>query len=141
METIDRREDTPALRRQLAAVLRAQIENGTYSPGDKLPSAGALAKEHGVSIDTAHAALNLLQQEGLVHRVQRVGSVVTGDAPVRTEHVQGPCRIRARMPTQPERTELEVPPGVPLIEIARPGEDGQYTVESHLGHVTELEIT
>jgi len=141
MDTIDRREDTPALRRQLASVLREQIEDGTWTPGDRLPSAAALAQGHGVSIDTAHAALNILQAEGLVHRVQRVGTIVTGDAPVRIEHIEGPCRIRVRMPTQPERSVLEVPPGVPLIEIARPGKDGEPVVESHLGHVTELEVS
>lgn len=52
--------------RQLAAILRERIANGTYAPGTRIPSELTLTQEHGIARDTARAAIRLLRDEGLV---------------------------------------------------------------------------
>jgi len=64
--------------RQIADQLRREIEDGTRGPGALLPSEPELAREHGVSRQTARAALQLLEQEGLVIVRPRRGRIVRG---------------------------------------------------------------
>jgi DNA-binding transcriptional regulator YhcF (GntR family) len=85
--------DLPSER--VAAELRARIVDGELGPGDRLPSARALAAEHGIALSTAARALTLLRDGGWAHTVPRVGSVVAdrdGPAPV--------PRRRAGVPTR-----------------------------------------
>ena len=49
---IDRDSSTPPSR-QIAAYIRGQIENGTYRPGQRLPSVTDLVQTYGVARDTA----------------------------------------------------------------------------------------
>ncbi len=62
--------------RQIADELRQQIESGTLGPGALLPSEPELARSHGVSRQTARAALQLLEREGLVVVRPRRGRIV-----------------------------------------------------------------
>lgn len=57
---------------QVAAQLRAAVLNGTFAPGDKLPSQAALSTQYGVARMTIQQALRILKDEGLV--VSRQGS-------------------------------------------------------------------
>jgi GntR family transcriptional regulator len=50
--------------RQIADELRQQIESGALAPGALLPSEPELARSHGVSRQTARAALQLLEGKG-----------------------------------------------------------------------------
>ncbi|SDX91414.1 GntR family transcriptional regulator [Saccharopolyspora shandongensis] len=52
--------------RQVLEGLRTDIDNGTYGPGDKLPSYGAVAEEYGVSVGTVKRAFGDLQSDGLI---------------------------------------------------------------------------
>ena len=52
--------------RRLADVLRAEIRNGTYLPGTRMPSYRQLRDMHHVAQNTAQAAVRLLAAEGLV---------------------------------------------------------------------------
>jgi GntR family transcriptional regulator len=61
---------------QIAGSLRTQIENGTLGPGALLPSEPELAREHNVSRQTARAALQRLEREGLVIVRPRRGRIV-----------------------------------------------------------------
>jgi GntR family transcriptional regulator len=54
------------LREQVAADLRQRIAGGQLRPGDRVPPERELARRHGVSRETAHAALERLAHEGLV---------------------------------------------------------------------------
>jgi DNA-binding transcriptional regulator YhcF (GntR family) len=72
---IDHGSSTP-LYLQLAALLRAQIEDGTIS--SRLPSVKSLSQEHGVSHITAEKALTKLRDEGLINSVIGKGYYVTG---------------------------------------------------------------
>lgn len=50
----------------LADALRAQIEEGAYPPGGKIPSYRQLRDDHHVALNTAQAAIRMLAAEGLV---------------------------------------------------------------------------
>ena len=62
--------------RQLAAILREQIESGALAPRTALPSILALAAEHHVSTGTVQKALRILKDEGLVESVPGYGTFV-----------------------------------------------------------------
>lgn len=57
--------------------LAEDIRQGTYKPGDQLPTELALAKAWGVSRITSKKALNLLAQQGLVVRRRGLGTFVS----------------------------------------------------------------
>lgn len=61
---------------QLADLLRAEIEDGTYGPGDGLPSEGDLCAAHDVSRTAVRQALAQLVDEGLVHKERGRGTFV-----------------------------------------------------------------
>lgn len=62
---VDRRADR-ALFRQLADVLREDINAGELAPGQRLPSETELIERYRVSRGTARDAIGLLRQEGLI---------------------------------------------------------------------------
>lgn len=67
--------------RQVAAVIRSRIEDGTYPPRGRVPSVQQLVEEFGVATATA-AKVNVgLKKEGLVYTEIGMGSFVTPDAP------------------------------------------------------------
>jgi GntR family transcriptional regulator len=72
---IDHESSTP-LYVQLAALLRAQIGDGTIV--NRLPSVKTLSQEHGVSHITAERALKTLKDEGLITPVIGKGYYVAG---------------------------------------------------------------
>ncbi|GAA4115471.1 GntR family transcriptional regulator [Streptomyces xanthochromogenes] len=61
---------------QMAAELRAAIDDGTYPAGGTLPKIVDLAQQHGVAKQTARAAVAQLEAEGLVDVTRRRGTVV-----------------------------------------------------------------
>lgn len=54
--------------------LRDYIEENRFSISNKLPSENALARRMNVSRDTVRVAMNTLEKEGLIYRVQGSGS-------------------------------------------------------------------
>lgn len=69
------------LYRQVYDALRAQIVDGRYAVGDKLPSEGELSEEYSVSSITVKRALDLLRTDGLIVRRPRLGTFVTSATP------------------------------------------------------------
>jgi GntR family transcriptional regulator len=69
--------------RDLAAVLRDQIERGELPPGEKLPYTDELVTQYGYSKHTVRAAVQLLVDEGLVIARRRYGTVVRDRRKVR----------------------------------------------------------
>lgn len=61
---------------QVKAFIKDHISSGAWKPGDPVPSEAALMKQFGVSRMTANRALRELMDEGMVHRVQGLGSFV-----------------------------------------------------------------
>lgn len=58
---------------QIAAELAAQLDNGDYPPGSRLPAVRQLAARHGVNNLTALAAYRLLEQQHKVEARARAG--------------------------------------------------------------------
>jgi GntR family transcriptional regulator len=61
---------------QIAAVLAARIEDGTYQPRRRVPSEADICTEFGVSRPTARAALQILTDRGLIVTVRGKGRFV-----------------------------------------------------------------
>lgn len=76
MRQIDRASRVPPWR-QIADHLRTAVERGDYSPdGPALPSVERLSQEFGVARRTAHKALKLLRDEGLIEPEAGMGYYV-----------------------------------------------------------------
>lgn len=58
-----------------------KIQDGTWSPGDRLPSENDLVLQFGMSRMTVNRALRELQEQGRIRRVAGVGSFVADDKP------------------------------------------------------------
>jgi GntR family transcriptional regulator len=76
---------------QVADHVRAQILDGTYQPGQPLPSEEALSAEFGVSRPTIREGIKTLVAEGLVEVSRPRGTTVRDPfgRPARTEHHTG----------------------------------------------------
>ena len=66
----------PPLYRQLADDLRARILDGEFSVAEAIPTEARLSEGYRTSRITVRHALDLLEQEGLVHREQGRGSFI-----------------------------------------------------------------
>lgn len=66
------------LYKQVAAVLRARIEDGTLPANRPIPSLPHLMAEFGIARGTAMQAVKILTDEGLVHTVPGRGTFVKG---------------------------------------------------------------
>lgn len=75
---VDQWDPTP-IYQQIAAILRARIEDGTYGPGDRLPSEKDLQQEYGVARETARATFRYLRDQGLIVILPGRGSFVPPD--------------------------------------------------------------
>jgi len=73
--TIDQYSEVP-LYKQLAAILRGQIEAGQFSRLDPLPGEATLEQQYEVSRDTVRRAIALLRDEGLVFTLPQRGTYV-----------------------------------------------------------------
>lgn len=61
---------------RLAAFLREQIASGALPPGSRVPSITILCRQHDTSRRTAGRAMQLLEDDALVHRVPGLGYFV-----------------------------------------------------------------
>jgi DNA-binding GntR family transcriptional regulator len=64
--------------RQIADEIAAKITDGTYAPGDRLPSVKDLVDEGKGATATVHRAYQALESEGLVRTTQGSGTTVLG---------------------------------------------------------------
>jgi DNA-binding GntR family transcriptional regulator len=113
---VDPNSWTP-LYRQVADLLRAQINEGVLRPGDKLKNEDALADEFGTGKATIRQALRLLRTEGLIDTENRRGSTVRKPPELAVVSLEEPARITARMPTAAERSTLGLPEGEPVLVV------------------------
>lgn len=73
--SLDRRSPVP-LYYQLQEILKEEIENGRWSPGETIPSEVELADIFGISRTVIRNALDILEGDGQVFRVKGKGTVV-----------------------------------------------------------------
>ncbi len=88
----------------IKATLKSRLLSGAYRAGESLPSEAHLADEFHVSRMTARRAMDELEREGYIYRVQGSGSYPTGK-----RFRQGVFRIRALDEIALERGEDAVP--------------------------------
>jgi DNA-binding GntR family transcriptional regulator len=74
-DVIDRNAYEPAYA-QLANILRRQIAEGEFRPGDQLPSEAQLCRRYGISPMTVRRTINLLSDQGVVSTEQGRGTFV-----------------------------------------------------------------
>jgi GntR family transcriptional regulator len=122
---IDLRVDRGAripLGAQLAGRIRAAVQNGTLTTGDRLPSVRELAEVAGVNVNTARAVYTRLESEGLVSSEQGRGTFVAarasaGGAATRRELHRQIAELEAALvrlpppPIAPEEHNTVPPPG------------------------------
>src|SRR5215510_11674201 len=77
--------------RRIADEIRDRIERGELRPGQAVPSARQITRDHGVALATATKVLATLRQEALVTAVPGIGTVVAHHS---TPAVQRPRRNR-----------------------------------------------
>src|SRR5919199_3033937 len=121
--------DPPAARgvfRQLADLLRRQIDSGELGPGEPLPSELRLAQEYGISRTTVRQAIAQLRAEGLVTVERPRGTFVRVPEEVELVTLGRGERASARMPTDAERRAHRLGEGVPVLVVT--ATDGTTTV-------------
>ena len=65
---------------QLYSYITEAIGRGSYSAGDKLPTELDLASQYGVSRQTVRQALEKLERDGLISKIQGSGSYISDAA-------------------------------------------------------------
>ncbi len=120
MGVIDRDGDR-ALYRQLADLLRDQIETGALAPGDLLPSETYLAQTHDLSRTAIRRAIEILLNEGLVTKGRGRRTRVRERVDRHVVQLQPGDLVDTRMPTESERRALGVPVGEPVFVVRRAG--------------------
>lgn len=77
---------TESVSGQIAGEIARRIATGELAPGDRVPSTRQVVREWGVAMATATRVLATLRQQGLVHAVPGIGTVVgpgrPGGAPI-----------------------------------------------------------
>lgn len=76
------RADRTPLYLQARQYILNLIEEGTYQPGEQLPSEEDLAAQLGISRPTLREALNRLEQDGVIVRRHGVGTFVSRHTPI-----------------------------------------------------------
>jgi len=66
-----------SLYQQLRQALSAELDRGTWKPGERIPSEAQLSQIYGVSRITVRAAIEALAEEGALLRIQGKGTFVT----------------------------------------------------------------
>ena len=72
-------DDTRPIWIQLADLFRGRITDGTWKPGEKIPSVRDLAIEAGTNPNTVQRALSALDEEGLTVPKRTAGRFVATD--------------------------------------------------------------
>lgn len=76
------KSDKTPLHLQAQQLLLGLIEDGTYQPGERLPSEVDLAAQLGISRPTLREALLRLEQQGAISRRHGVGTFITPRTPI-----------------------------------------------------------
>lgn len=80
----NRSQNSEPKARLIADSMRRMLLSGEYSPGDRLPTIRELAGRFGTSVFTVQAAMTPLEEEGLIKRRRRVGTIVNHNPAVLT---------------------------------------------------------
>jgi DNA-binding GntR family transcriptional regulator len=112
-----------AVYKQLADLIRDQIQRGDLKSGQRLPGENTYMQEHGISRHSVRLAMAVVRGEGLIVTTRR-GSRVQHRPTLRAVRVEQGS-IHARMPTEPERRAMDIDEGVPMLIVECPGQEQQ----------------
>ena len=115
---IDRNSDRP-LYQQLADLLREQIRTGALAPGAFVPSESRLMQEYALGRPAVRNAVSVLRQEGLVVSARGARTQVRPALERDVVELHAGDEVIGRMPTDPERRDLGIDPGEPILEVTR----------------------
>jgi GntR family transcriptional regulator len=115
---IDRSSDRP-LYQQLADLLRDQIHTGVLAPGAFVPSESSLMQEYALGRPAVRNAVSVLRQEGLVVSARGARTQVRLLPEREVVELRGGDEVVGRMPTDPERRDLGIDPGEPILEVTK----------------------
>lgn len=106
---------------QAQQYLRDLIHNGTYQPGEQLPSQGELAEQLGISRPTLREALHNLELDGIIIRKHGVGTFI---APTSQQRIESGLEALESIEHLANRIGLKTQMGEAVIEerAARPAE-------------------
>jgi DNA-binding GntR family transcriptional regulator len=112
--------------RQLARILREQIQAAELAPGQPVGSEASLSQRFGVGRDAVRDALAMLRGEGLVITTRGIGTFVRGTVDdLEVVRVGAGTRVSARIPTADERLSLGIPEGTAVLVVSKAGEPDQ----------------
>jgi GntR family transcriptional regulator len=115
------------------------IQNGTYAPGDQLPSEHRLSAKLGISRATLREALLNLQQEGIVLRKHGVGTFVSPSYGHRLEsgieRLESILELAARQGLRVRFSALQVEPRLADRDLADKLEIDQGTLLTRVSRV------
>ena len=106
--------------RQLADLIRGQIETGQLRPGQRLRAEPDYMDEYGISRTSVRQAMAMLRTEGLITTTRR-GSRVRAERDIAEVVVDTDTRVTTRMPTAEERQRHSIAEGVPVFVLMREG--------------------
>ncbi|MGI5491719.1 GntR family transcriptional regulator [Microtetraspora malaysiensis] len=110
---LDREGPIPVYK-QIAELIREQIDQGDLTPGDAVPSEAELEAEYGIARMTARRVARELREQGLVYTVQGEGTFVgrpgTPRSPDRTPIYQ---QIAADISARIRKGELQINRPIP----------------------------
>lgn len=108
--------------RQLADLIRRQIETGQLRPGQRLRAEPDYMHEYGISRTSVRQAIAMLRSEGLITTTRR-GSRVRVEQDIAEVVIGTDTRVTTRMPTAEERQMYGIAEGVPVFVVQRDGQD------------------
>lgn len=115
---IDRESDRP-LHKQLADLLREQINSGELPPDALLPSETYLGQTYDLSRTAVRRAVEVLLHEGLVSKSKGRRTSVRGETERRVVMLVDGDEVSVRMPAEAERRQLGMPVGEPVFVVRR----------------------
>ena len=82
--------------RQLADLLKEQIETGIYKPGQQIPPESRFCEEYGISRVTVRKAIEILTEEGILVKQQGKGTFVAVSMIVESSNAKGSFTMSCR---------------------------------------------
>ena len=104
--------------RQVTEAIRGRISSGRLSPGSILPSAKDIAAEMGIGIATVRRAFRELAVDGVIDLAKGRLAVVREPPTYERHALPRKALVRFRMPSPAERSDYQIPPGVPVAEVS-----------------------
>jgi DNA-binding transcriptional regulator YhcF (GntR family) len=126
--TIDRKADVP-VGVQLGWALHAQIRDGRFAPGARLPTLRELAEATGLNVNTVRSVYRRLEQQGLIESQQGSGTFVAA-TPYGSTTLSSIAAHAAEEARETGLDPREVAAALYVAPDAAPAPDGQAGVVS-----------